>query len=142
MIDWAVSRMTEGKELYDKDGEYARKGKVNEELLQKMMKMEYFQVRTTPSSSYSKKHPPKSTGRELFTTSLASKWKEDGDNIEKANNKENMSFFDFIATVTELTAWSIADAYIRFAPSPISEVIVSGGGSRFPFVENCLDIEK
>ena len=37
-----------------------------------------------------------------------------------------------IATATSLTARSIADAYRRFLPEPITEVLVSGGGARNP----------
>src|SRR5207245_523105 len=39
---------------------------------------------------------------------------------------------DIVATATSLTARSIADAYRRFLPEPIEEVLVSGGGARNP----------
>jgi anhydro-N-acetylmuramic acid kinase len=35
-----------------------------------------------------------------------------------------------IATATALTAHSIEDAYRRFMPEPVEEVLVSGGGSK------------
>lgn len=42
----------------------------------------------------------------------------------------------FMATLADLTAWSIIDAYQRFCPSydQLKEVFVSGGGSENPFL--------
>jgi anhydro-N-acetylmuramic acid kinase len=48
---------------------------------------------------------------------------------------------DIIATITALTAASIADQYRRFAPAPIGEVIVAGGGSRNPTMLEMLSRE-
>jgi anhydro-N-acetylmuramic acid kinase len=39
---------------------------------------------------------------------------------------------DIVATATSLTARSIADAYRRFMPEPVEEVLLSGGGARNP----------
>jgi anhydro-N-acetylmuramic acid kinase len=39
---------------------------------------------------------------------------------------------DVVATATALTARSIADAYRRFMPEPVTEVLVSGGGAKNP----------
>ena len=39
---------------------------------------------------------------------------------------------DFVATITELTAASIADAYARFAPAAIAQIVIGGGGARNP----------
>ena len=39
---------------------------------------------------------------------------------------------DIVATATALTARSIADAYRRFMPEPVTEVLLSGGGARNP----------
>lgn len=45
-----------------------------------------------------------------------------------------LSRVDFIATMTEVTAISIADAYTRFAPAPVSQVVVGGSGARNPYL--------
>jgi anhydro-N-acetylmuramic acid kinase len=95
LIDEIVSRFTNGRETYDKDGQYASEG--------------YYQQK-----------PPKTTGRELFS-------------MEYLNAILSLSKFnlrDAAATFTALTAHSIANAYHDFAPAPIEEVIVGGGGSR------------
>jgi anhydro-N-acetylmuramic acid kinase len=39
-----------------------------------------------------------------------------------------------------LTARSIADAYRRFIPEPISEVVVSGGGARNPALVHAITV--
>ena len=39
---------------------------------------------------------------------------------------------DIVATATALTARSIADAYRRFMPEPVTEVLLSGGGAKNP----------
>jgi anhydro-N-acetylmuramic acid kinase len=44
--------------------------------------------------------------------------------------KPKCSDEDIIATATALTARSIADAYRRFMPEPVEEVVVSGGGAK------------
>ena len=69
--------------------------------------------------------PPKTTGRELFGVDLASRWQ-----AELAAAGGNA--VDLVATLTELTAASIADAYARFAPGPVAQVVVAGGGAFNP----------
>ena len=46
---------------------------------------------------------------------------------------------DLVATATALTARSIADAYRRFLPEPISEVLLSGGGARNPALTQMIE---
>ena len=71
--------------------------------------------------------PPKSTGRELFSQALAERYRQEA-------AAAGLSMADFVATVTELTAASIADSYRRFAPMPVSEMVVCGGGARNPIL--------
>jgi anhydro-N-acetylmuramic acid kinase len=104
------------KKLYDKDldedGKVAQSGTVSEILLSNLMKHTYFS-----------KAIPKSTGREEFGAKLINQ-------IISINKKLKLKPEDLIATVTELTGFSIAEA-IKFSPLAIDEVdelIISGGG--------------
>lgn len=104
------------KKLFEKDfdesGKVASNGNVSEKLLDELKKHSYFN-----------KPVPKSTGREEFGNNFVNHVLENGKELGLPNE-------DIIATVTELTAWSIADA-LRFSPIEINEVdelIVSGGG--------------
>jgi anhydro-N-acetylmuramic acid kinase len=69
--------------------------------------------------------PPKSTGRELFNSDYVQK-------LIAASRGLNASDEDIVATAVQLTAVSVADAYKRFIPEPMREVLVSGGGARNP----------
>ena len=114
LIDWAAARATDGALQLDKDGALARRGRCNDSLVERWLAHPYFG-----------QTPPKSTGRELFSQSLAERYR-----LEAA--EAGLSDEDFTATVTELTAASIAESYRAFAPSPVAEVVVCGGGARNP----------
>lgn len=111
MIDAFAKWATGGKETYDREGRLARQGKINEEWLEELLAHDYF---GRPS--------PKSTGRELFGEKYARKlWGE-------ASAKGLISA-DKLATITELTARTIADEIKRHVEKHhLSEVLVSGGG--------------
>jgi len=96
---------------YDRGGEFAAKGKINEELLNKLMNIEYINSA-----------PPKTTGRELFGAQFVDKLLEKWGYLKAE---------DLITTVTAFTAKSIAENYRRFVfeKCPIEEVILGGGGS-------------
>ncbi len=112
VIDGLVSRMTGGREAFDHDGRYARRGKVRTEVLERLMAHPFLQA-----------PPPKSCGREEF-----------GRPFLEAILKDNAALpkDDLIATATRFTAESIAAACRRFAmPHNVyEEAIVSGGGAR------------
>lgn len=67
---------------------------------------------------------PKTTGRELFGTQYAER-------IFAWGREHSLSWEDLAATATELTAWSIADAYERYVlpKYKAAELLVGGGGS-------------
>ena len=53
--------------------------------------------------------------------------------IERCRARDrDCSAEDIVATATALTARSIADAYRRFMPEPVTEVLLSGGGAKNP----------
>ncbi|DAB29204.1 MAG TPA: anhydro-N-acetylmuramic acid kinase [Sulfurimonas sp. UBA12504] len=98
-------------ENYDKDGSFAKSGRANEELLEKLLADNYF-----------KKIPPKSTGREYFNES----WLGLHLPIFHTIKEEDMQ-----ATLLELTARTIA----HDALSAKSELlIVCGGGAKNGFL--------
>lgn len=111
MIDRIVGRLTEGRKAFDRGGAMAAKGTVNEPLLAKLMRHKYL-----------KRKPPKTTGREEFGTQFA-------DTVYDEARKQGVKGLDILATVTAFTARSIADAYRRFLPGPVDDVIVCGGGA-------------
>ncbi len=116
IIDRFAEILTDGKLKYDKNGELASKGKLNQDLLERLC--------THP---YLSKPPPKSTGREDFGFQFS-------DNLYKELRQDNIDILDVIATITAFTAKSISDSYRKFILPyyKIDEVIISGGGVRNP----------
>ena len=114
LIDHLVSRATRGQATYDRDGHFAARGQVDEELLRELLAEPYYRL-----------PPPKTTGRELFTAEYARRIWEKG-------RARGLSAEDIIATVTALTAHSIAQAYRDFLPAFPQDVVVSGGGANNP----------
>ncbi len=106
LIDLAVQKRTKGHLNFDRSGKMARRGKINFQVIEKMLKHPYFE-----------KKPPKSTGRELFNHEF----------IPSSLKKDK--FENLIATLTYFTALTIAKSYRQFIRYPLSEVIVSGGGT-------------
>ncbi|WP_099159824.1 anhydro-N-acetylmuramic acid kinase [Virgibacillus ndiopensis] len=117
VIDEVVFRITNGELTYDKDGEIAKKGRINQQLLEKLMSNKYFNIT-----------PPKTTGRELFGRRFV-------DTIFEEYG--NLSSEDLVSTISEWTALSIAYSYKHFLEEKgyvIDEVIVGGGGSYNPYL--------
>lgn len=117
LIDWFMSYISGGQILFDNNGDFARSGHVHESLLEDMLTLPYFSF-----------PPPKTTGRELFTIQLGEQW------LQEARYKYDISDNDFACTLTELTAQSIAQAYAKYAPGDIYEIVLSGGGSKNGFL--------
>lgn len=108
---------------FDENGEIAQKGKVSDDLLQKMAQHPFIN-----------KKPPKSTGREEFGSNFVNqilKWSE-----ELSLNPE-----DIIATATEFTVYTIYKNYENFVKPDVEvdEIIVSGGGARNKFMMWALE---
>jgi len=118
LIDVAVGHFT--GQTYDKDGQLASQGQINEEWLDDLLAHPYYQ-----------RPYPKTTGRELFGTEKALEY------IKKAQEK-GLSQNDIIATLTALTATTIANAYRDFAPAPLDDVILGGGGQHNPVLVKML----
>ena len=109
MIDYCVQKFFGQK--YDKDGEIAAQGNVCESWLDCLLQDEYYFL-----------EPPKTTGREYFSAKYI-------ENILKIAPPEPA---DIIATLTALTAKTIAQAYERFVyPSVGIDTVVIGGGGAY-----------
>ena len=120
LLDVAVGHFTDGAQSYDRDGRLAQRGRVNEEWLDSLLQHPYYQ-----------RGYPKTTGRETFGTAAAVEL------IAQAEAR-GLTPYEIIATLTALTATNIADAYARFAPAPITEVILGGGGRHNPVMVGLL----
>jgi anhydro-N-acetylmuramic acid kinase len=115
LMDLAVIALTNGQQTYDANGDWAAQGQVDRALVEQWLQQEYFR---TP--------PPKSTGRELFGKEYLAACRQDAAHLADA---------DFLATITDLTAASIADSYRRFLPSLPDRVLLCGGGARNEFIK-------
>ncbi|MEH7179133.1 anhydro-N-acetylmuramic acid kinase [Neobacillus vireti] len=109
LIDAFTELATDGKQSFDQNGDIAAGGKVNEEWLKELLAHPYYQL-----------EPPKSTGRELFGHDYAQRlWKE----------SSHLTVEDRIATITELTAQTLANGITHYIEKgKIEEVLISGGG--------------
>lgn len=108
LIDAFVRSRTSGETTFDRDGALAAAGSVSQAALDAMLADPYFALA-----------PPKSTGREQF-----------GAQFLQAHAKylDALSLEDGAATLTALTAASLAHAIADGAPQG-ARVLVSGGGA-------------
>ncbi|HUQ45480.1 MAG TPA: anhydro-N-acetylmuramic acid kinase [Gemmatimonadaceae bacterium] len=113
VIDGVVRKLYPGLP-YDRDGAIAARGKPVDPIVDALLRDPYFSA-----------PPPKSTGRELFSVPYMEKLIED---CRAAGARDE----DVVATAVSLTARSVADAYRRFMPEPVEEVLASGGGAKNP----------
>ena len=120
LIDAAAGELTGGRLTYDADGALASTGQIDEAWLTDLLDHPYY-----------RRQPPKTTGRELFGSAYARA-------LVATGRERGLSVESIMATITALTAWSIADAYRRFAPAPISEMILGGGGKHNRTLINLL----
>lgn len=123
LLDLAVSRLTNGEQTYDQNGQWAAQGKPHQQLVTKWLEQDFF---IQP--------PPKSTGRELFSPDYLDRCWQD---MEQANLNDS----DRLATLTELTISSIIDSYQRFLPQIPDEVLLCGGGSKNLYLRQRLQAE-
>ena len=108
MIDYCVNKYFGLP--YDKDGEIAASGVISDTWLECLLQDEYYFM-----------DPPKSTGREYFSPTYI-------ENVLRFAPEDER---DIIATVTALTAKTIAQSYERFVYPNVSihEAVICGGGA-------------
>ena len=104
VIDALVAHHTQGRQTFDRGGRIARTAKIHPRLLDSMLSDPYFKLA-----------PPKACGREQF-----------GKEYVAGLIATGIPLPDLIATATELTARTIANAILDY--DDIDEVIASGGG--------------
>ncbi|MER7687582.1 anhydro-N-acetylmuramic acid kinase [Streptomyces sp. NPDC097610] len=118
LVDVAVRGLTGGRLHYDVDGALAARGTVDEPLLDRLLAEPYYAL---PA--------PKTTGKELFHL---------GHLRDALTGFGTLTAEDVIATLTRLTARTVADA-VRSVGA--TEVIASGGGTRNPALMAMLGAE-
>lgn len=108
LVDAVVARRT-GAEM-DKDGVLAATGSVDAELLSVLLDDPFYSL-----------DPPRTTGKEHFNLDL----------VRRALDRvgRDLATADLVATLTELTAVTVAEAVRAYRPA---EVVASGGGVRNP----------
>ena len=111
VIDGIIRIISGGRRHCDSGGKMAARGIVYKRLLDEMLRHPFFRRR-----------PPKSTGREEFGADFTER-------IYRRAGKRGLADADIVATVTALTAKSIAQAYRRFLPVMPDELILCGGGA-------------
>jgi anhydro-N-acetylmuramic acid kinase len=118
LLDVAVTAITDGRLAYDEDGKLAAQGTVDPGALAALLDDPYF---AAPA--------PKSTGREHFDTTYTAR--------RLASVRPGLTGPDLVATLTELTAVSVADA---LAGCDVRRVVASGGGARNPVLLDRLRV--
>ncbi|NEO26937.1 MAG: anhydro-N-acetylmuramic acid kinase, partial [Kamptonema sp. SIO4C4] len=110
LLDLAVTELTQGQQTYDNKGQWAAQGTPCQALVNQWLQQAFIQ-----------QPPPKSTGRELYGKRyLAQCWQDaQGYGLSEA---------DWLATLTEFTAASVAENYRLFLPQQPDTVLLGGGG--------------
>ena len=118
----AVTRIVEPQLRFDEGGRLARSGTSIHEAVTDALALPYYSA-----------PPPKSTGRELFSPAWIDSF------IGTCRRLRPLATnADLVATAVALTARSIADAFRRFIPEPVAELLVSGGGAENPALLDAL----
>lgn len=117
LIDGAMKKLYQLP--FDENGSIASSGKVINDVLEKLLKDEYFL-----------KPYPKSTGREKYSEEFLNDLIDEC--FSRGVNKE-----DIITTLTAFTAEAIIDQYHRFLPV-VDKIILAGGGINNHYLFNYL----
>jgi anhydro-N-acetylmuramic acid kinase len=116
LIDAAAELASNGAATFDRDGEIAKSGVIDETLLRHLL-----------AHPFLERQPPKSTGREVFGRPYVQRL------VDERHPADRAAWASLIATLTEATARSIVNAIQRWvAPKGIDEVVITGGGALNP----------
>lgn len=106
LMDAAIVAHTSGKIAFDKDGQLASKGVVNQKHLAQLLDHPFYKLQ-----------PPKSTGKEIFHLPYL---------LEILGPVESWAIEDVLATLLELTVETVAQEVEKFK---LSTLYVAGGGA-------------
>ena len=117
LIDLAVSRFSHGTQRFDADGQWARRGRANEAVIQRWLEEPYFQALA-----------PKSTGREQFGQADLERRLNDLEAAGGGGGDQEQAQADALASLTAFSAAVVAADLAR-VPRPL-ELVIAGGGAR------------
>ena len=117
-----VARRAQPELPFDIDGRMARAGREVDSVVAARLADPWFA-----------EEPPRTTGRERFGAPYAEALWSDC-----MTARPGCTSADVVATAVAITARSIADAFARFVPEPVHEVVASGGGARNPALMDAL----
>lgn len=122
LMDGVIGLSTNGAKLFDRNGSMARKGMINQKLLNQLLSDDYYRTK-----------PPKSTGAEKFGSKLITK-------LFKRLQRRELSLEDMLRTLLALTVETIAQSYESFIlpGHDVKKVILSGGGAKNTFLVDQL----
>lgn len=121
LLDLAVHQFSNGAKTYDHNGDWAATGHPYQPLVNQWLQQDFFH-----------QPPPKSTGRELFGADYLQSCLHD---CQQHNVTQPA---DILATLTELTAASIAHSYRSYLPQMPDQVLLCGGGSKNQYLKQRL----
>jgi anhydro-N-acetylmuramic acid kinase len=115
-LDRLARRLSDGALSCDRDGRFARAGRVNEPLLAELLEHDPFLTR----------RPPKSTGFEMYGDAF----------LTHAAERHEGYDAHLMATLTEFVARTIAMGFRLCSQlgSPVAEIIAAGGGVKNPIL--------
>lgn len=111
LIDQAMDRMTSGKETFDKGGNCAKRYRISESMLNKLLQ-----------DPYLRQKPPKTTGREYYGKSFM-------ELVWSFAHECGICDGDVLRTLTRYTATTVAYSIEHYLPGIPDVLIVGGGGS-------------
>jgi anhydro-N-acetylmuramic acid kinase len=119
MIDLLMKKFYEKE--FDKDGEVASSGKINDDLF----------IALITQDSFIEAAPPKSTGREYYGEEFLAPLLEEFADVPSE---------DWLHTISKFTAYAVYRNYEKFImdETKIDELIVSGGGAKNKFLYQSL----
>lgn len=112
VMDQLVDRFTDGRRRFDRGGQIALKGELNDVLLGHLLRDPFY-----------RQVPPKTAGREEYGAEFVKRFPVSADGIR---------------TAAAFTAATIAEGIRRFGPKHTDEVIAAGGGVHNPVLMSYL----